>query len=197
MFEGEVETNEINLEFQVESSYMDLSVDWVKADPSRLLQVLINLTTNAIKFTHTQERKTIVVSIGASLERPTINSWEPAGELTNMTPASTNVSYFPSRSRRTDAMTGPDWGDGEDIFIHFAVRDTGRGLDKDEKNLLFRRFSQASPRTHVQYGGSGLGLFISRELTERKLILHISYLLPSFIWDMWTKSSCPNSQSKL
>ena len=32
--------------------------------------------------------------------------------------------------------------------------------------LLFRRFSQASPRTHVQYGGSGLGLFISRELTE-------------------------------
>ena len=28
------------------------------------------------------------------------------------------------------------------------------------------RFSQASPRTHVQYGGSGLGLFISRELTE-------------------------------
>lgn len=32
--------------------------------------------------------------------------------------------------------------------------------------MLFLRFSQASPRTHVQYGGSGLGLFISRELTE-------------------------------
>jgi hypothetical protein len=32
--------------------------------------------------------------------------------------------------------------------------------------VLFQRFSQASPRTHVQYGGSGLGLFISRELTE-------------------------------
>ena len=32
--------------------------------------------------------------------------------------------------------------------------------------MLFMRFSQASPRTHVQYGGSGLGLFISRELTE-------------------------------
>lgn len=46
------------------------------------------------------------------------------------------------------------------------MQDTGRGLNPEEKKLLFQRFSQASPRTHVQYGGSGLGLFISRELTE-------------------------------
>ncbi len=52
------------------------------------------------------------------------------------------------------------------MYIHFAVRDTGRGLNPEEKKMLFMRFSQASPRTHVQYGGSGLGLFISRELTE-------------------------------
>jgi CheY-like chemotaxis protein len=31
---------------------------------------------------------------------------------------------------------------------------------------MFHRFSQASPRTHITYGGSGLGLFISRELVE-------------------------------
>jgi hypothetical protein len=46
------------------------------------------------------------------------------------------------------------------------VQDTGRGLTVEEKKMLFMRFSQASPRTHIQYGGSGLGLFISRELTE-------------------------------
>jgi hypothetical protein len=39
-------------------------------------------------------------------------------------------------------------------------------LTPDEMKLLFMRFSQASPRTHITYGGSGLGLFISRELTE-------------------------------
>jgi len=50
----------------------------------------------------------------------------------------------------------------------FAVTDTGRGLTDSEKDILFRRFSQASPRTHVQYGGSGLGLYISRELTEKQ-----------------------------
>jgi hypothetical protein len=31
---------------------------------------------------------------------------------------------------------------------------------------LFNRFQQASPRTHIKYGWSGLGLFISRQLTE-------------------------------
>src|SRR5277367_1882483 len=61
---------------------------------------------------------------------------------------------------------GEDWGTGKEIYLYFAVKDTGRGLDENEKKLLFLRFSQASPRTHIQYGGSGLGLFISRELTE-------------------------------
>ena len=70
------------------------------------------------------------------------------------------------RAKRTDQTCGPDWGNGEEIFLEFAVQDTGRGLSPEEKKLLFQRFSQASPRTHVQYGGSGLGLFISRELTE-------------------------------
>lgn len=70
------------------------------------------------------------------------------------------------RAKRIDQTCGPDWGEGEEIFLEFAVQDTGRGLTPEEKKLLFQRFSQASPRTHVQYGGSGLGLFISRELTE-------------------------------
>ena len=70
------------------------------------------------------------------------------------------------RTKRIDQTLGPDWGEGEEIFLEFAVRDTGRGLTPEEKNVLFQRFKQASPRTHVTYGGSGLGLFISRELTE-------------------------------
>jgi hypothetical protein len=76
------------------------------------------------------------------------------------------VSYFPMKSKRIDQTLGPDWGAGEEIFLEFLVQDTGRGLSAEELKLLFQRFSQASPRTHVQYGGSGLGLFISRELTE-------------------------------
>lgn len=153
MFEGELETNDIAMEFRMEKSYMDLDVDHVKLDPSRLLQVLINLTTNAIKFTHAQEKRTIIVSVGASKTRPDGSQ--------------SGVTYFPSRSNRKDLLTeDSEWGTGEAIYLQFAVQDTGRGLDENEKTLLFQRFRQASPRTHVQYGGSGLGLFISRELTE-------------------------------
>lgn len=152
MFEGELDTNDIAMEFRMEKSYLDMHVDWVKLDPSRLLQVLINLTTNAIKFTNGQEKRTIVVSIGASQERPSGTD--------------SDVSYFQSRSKKSDLTDDPEWGTGENIYLKFSVQDTGRGLDESERTLLFQRFRQASPRTHVQYGGSGLGLFISRELTE-------------------------------
>lgn len=120
MFEGELDTNDISLQFQVEPSYIDLQVDWIKADPSRLLQVLINLTTNAIKFTHTQEKRTIIVSIGASKERP--SNISNTTQVSTSTAETNRVAYFPSRAKRKDALTGEDWGDGEEIFIHFAVQ---------------------------------------------------------------------------
>ena len=151
MFEGELHTADIKMEFKIDRSVNELEVDWVRLDPSRLLQVLINLTTNAIKFTTSQAKRIITIILSASFDPPSRLS---AGF----------VSYIPSRSMRTDATDGKDWGSGEALYLNFAVQDTGKGLTESEKKLLFLRFSQASPKTHVQYGGSGLGLFISREL---------------------------------
>jgi len=46
MFEGEVQTAGIQMEFVLDESYKKLGVDWVKLDPSRVLQVRHTLNVN-------------------------------------------------------------------------------------------------------------------------------------------------------
>jgi len=90
------------------------------ADITKLRQSLLNLLSNASKFT---EEGTITLSIG----------------------------------RRTGRM-------GE--MISFAVSDTGVGMTQAQMNKLFQAFSQADASTTRKYGGTGLGLTITRRFCE-------------------------------
>jgi signal transduction histidine kinase len=54
----------------------------------------------------------------------------------------------------------------EDGQLHFSVRDSGIGMDAEALDRLFKPFSQADDSVTRKFGGTGLGLVISRELIE-------------------------------
>ena len=63
------------------------------------------------------------------------------------------LEVFPLR------LSGEDW-------IEFAVADTGIGLTAEQQRRLFQSFTQADPSTSRKYGGTGLGLVISRRFAQ-------------------------------
>jgi signal transduction histidine kinase/ligand-binding sensor domain-containing protein/CheY-like chemotaxis protein/HPt (histidine-containing phosphotransfer) domain-containing protein len=79
-----------------------------------------------------------------------------------------NAVKFTARGKvRLDVeATPPAEPDGE-TEIRFSVRDTGIGIPGEGLDRLFRPFSQADSSTTRVYGGTGLGLVISRRLAER------------------------------
>ncbi len=102
----------------------------LQGDPGRLRQILLNLVSNAIKFTNAGE-----VVVKANLQPSFVQSTNP---------------IQPSNS----------------VKIRFEVTDTGIGISPVDQPKLFQSFSQVDASTTREYGGTGLGLVICKQLVE-------------------------------
>lgn len=133
-------------------SLSQLGVDWIEADPGRIMQVLVNLVANAIKFTKDSPKsKNVTLRVGASSSRP-------ADIFADLMMVASPTSSQKEEAKAAIATNG------QELYLWCSVKDTGCGMDSTSMKRIFSRFIQASPKTYSKYGGSGLGLFISRKL---------------------------------
>jgi signal transduction histidine kinase/CheY-like chemotaxis protein len=107
---------------------IDLQLDFdnsltrtIKGDDTKIIQILNNLLSNALKFT---EKGTVKLTAKKML-------------MSN-----------------------------QDIVVRFAVTDSGIGINANQQKLIFQDFTQASTDTTRKYGGTGLGLTISKKMIE-------------------------------
>jgi PAS domain S-box-containing protein len=109
----------------------------IVGDPGRLRQILLNLVGNAIKFT---ERGEVVVSVQEDREQRTENR----------------------KDSDSSSVLCPLFS----VLLTFEVRDTGIGIPPDKLQAIFEAFTQVDASTTRKYGGTGLGLTISRQLVQ-------------------------------
>ena len=152
IFKGEMQSKEIESELQTSSAFAELQIDYVLTDPSRMNQLLINLLTNAIKFTATSKVRKIVVTLDVSETKPILATPATPSPETQDTPATPTLGGpgFPSEAANKEPAP-----DSATVWLIVSVKDSGRGLTPEEVSGLFQRFKQANPRTHISYGGSG------------------------------------------
>lgn len=133
MFKEEANKARVNLQVSCDPSVADLQIDWAILDPSRVLQVLINLLTNAIKFTQDQDVRKVEVVMGASLD-------------VEMMP---DIEYVPQEAVRKDFLLQPEWDHvGEVFYLSFTVRDTGCGLSPEHKAKVRNTHNKSTLNVH-------------------------------------------------
>ncbi|AFL76117.1 response regulator [Thiocystis violascens] len=108
-------------------------------DDHRLRQIIVNLVSNAVKFT---ERGSVAIALAGQ---------EAASSSSSLSGGATAAGGLET----------------ERVYrLILTVQDTGVGIPREAQSRLFQKFSQVDASTTRRYGGTGLGLAICRRLSE-------------------------------
>jgi signal transduction histidine kinase len=116
--------------------------DEIVADQRKLKQVVVNLLSNAIKFT-------------------------PDGGSIRIAARLVQSSEFKAQGHGgRNVERGMSNVEPNGNFVEISVEDTGIGIAKEDIPKLFRSFQQLESPYQKKYGGTGLGLFLTKRLVE-------------------------------
>ena len=150
----------------------------VMADAAKLKQVLINLVSNAVKFTD-YGTISIKVSIKAKAKNYSLEAEDyqyaanSDGQTFNSSVSSKNDDFHQNNileAQEKDLSLDVQTLNIEQSFsnkeVEIIVEDTGIGIDKSQQDKLFNPFVMVDGSSTRKFGGTGLGLAISRNLIE-------------------------------
>lgn len=132
------------------STRVDYDVPLIMGDWEKLRRVLVNLASNAVKFTDPGGAVAVRVRLGTALE-------ENAGAVAAADSAlpATGGTPLAAEGERPAARA-----------VVLEVTDTGIGIPAEAQELIFERFRQENMSTVRRYGGSGLGLSLVKDLVS-------------------------------
>ena len=120
---------------------------YIRCDPSRWKQILVNLVGNALKFTK------------QGLVHVTAEYLETIEVVTLI-----DLAIRDTRTRAVTEATSQRLQ--MNSVLKVTVQDTGVGIKESQRDALFTPFAQASLETTRKYGGTGLGLSITKQLLQ-------------------------------
>jgi len=143
---------------KIEANKFELS--HIEFDFEKMLQRVVNI----VAFRADEKRQRLTIHIDKSIPRSLIGDDQRLAQvITNL--LGNAVKFTPENGfiRLETRFIGKE----DDVYtIQIAVKDSGIGISPEQQQQLFRSFQQAESGTSRRYGGTGLGLVISKNIIE-------------------------------
>ncbi len=157
--------NEVVSLFAVKARQRSLTLDYhytealspyIKGDPVRIKQIMVNLVNNAIKFT--REGGRVSIDVKHMENNPCEDKYGNHKSICSHELQVEQASHY--------NIDDSGSVNHQDMTLCIEVTDTGVGIKPESLEAIFDAYDQANKSTHRLYGGTGLGLSVCKSLVE-------------------------------